>query len=156
MEKLQINKKNTFKIPIVRIDGVDNGEFIEIDIQDISLPFRCMEALKKKDEILISAKKEQEAIFNKIQKNKNPKNVYKITEETLKMWDTKYNEIREVFDLFLGDGTCQKIFGDKNYASMFDDLIEALQPFLDKIDMSFEGTKEKIENKYSKKKKEVL
>ena len=33
--------------------------------------------------------------------------------------------MRAAFDEFLGRGGCQKIFGDTNYMTMYDDLLEA-------------------------------
>ena len=152
MEKLQVKRENIFRIPIVRIDGVDNNDFIELDIEDISLPFRCIEALEKRDEILKEAKQMQQEMQRKINKN----NQEEVTKEILEMWNQQYNKLREVFDLFLGEGTCNKIFGKKNYATMFDDLMDALTPFLDEFDMSFKNTKIKIEKKYAPKNKGVI
>lgn len=152
MEKLQVKRENIFKIPIVRIDGVDNNDFIELDIEDISLPFRCIEALEKRDEILKEAKQMQQEMQRKINEN----NQEEVTKEILEMWNQQYNKLREVFDLFLGEGTCNKIFGKKNYATMFDDLMDALTPFLDEFDMSFKNTKRKIEKKYAPKNKGVI
>lgn len=152
MEKLQVKRENIFKIPIVRIDGVDNNDYIEIDIEDIGLPFRCIEALEKRDEILKDAKKMQLEMTKKI----NETNREEMTKEILVMWDEQYNKMRKVFDLFLGEGTCEKIFGKKNYATMFDDLMDALTPFLNKFDLSFKNTKKKIEKKYAHKNKDVI
>ena len=152
MEKLQVKRENIFRIPIVRIDGVDNNDFIELDIEDISLPFRCIEALEKRDEILKEAKQMQQEMQRKINKN----NQEEVTKEILEMWNQQYNKLREVFDLFLGEGTCNKIFGKKNYATMFDDLMDDLKHFLDELEMNFKKIKIKIKKKYAPKNKGVI
>lgn len=43
-----------------------------------------------------------------------------------------YAELREIIDVFLGEGASQKIFGDDNYMNMFNDLFDELKPYLDK------------------------
>ena len=43
-----------------------------------------------------------------------------------------YEELRDAIDVFLGKNASQKIFGDDNYLTMFNDLFEAIEPYLDK------------------------
>ena len=64
--------------------------------------------------------------------------------------------MRNALDCFLGDGGCQKIFGDRNYPSMINDLLEALQPHLEKLDLSYESTSERIKEKYGNDDGEVM
>lgn len=43
-----------------------------------------------------------------------------------------YGELRTAIDSFLGEGASQKIYGDDNYFNMFNDLFDALKPYIDK------------------------
>lgn len=55
--------------------------------------------------------------------------------------DTFYTEARAALDKFIGPGACQKIFGDKNYLTMFNDLIEQLEPEFKKMGINAEKLK---------------
>jgi len=69
--------------------------------------------------------------------------------EGAKLIDSFYIEARTVLDMFLGAGACQKIFGDKNYTSMFDDLFSALEPHFKKMGVKAENLKKRAVEKYS-------
>ena len=47
--------------------------------------------------------------------------------------DKFYKDARAALDIFLGEGACQKIFKDKNYTEMFNDLLTQLKPEFDKM-----------------------
>lgn len=149
MESLRIQKKDIYKIEVN-----DKGECIEFDLLDLNLKFRCLEALDKIEKI----KKNtilQEKIIKKREDVKG-KYLTKNQEDILELYRKTFKEMREAMDLFLGDGACQKIFGDRNYIEMFDDLFEQLQPHLKKIDISMEDINKRIAEKYSKGKKNVI
>ena len=59
-------------------------------------------------------------------------------------------------DAFLGAGACQKIFGDRNYVEMYDDLFDQLAPHFEKMKLNSEGITARIKAKYSKKDDGVL
>lgn len=68
-------------------------------------------------------------------------------------------------DTFLGQEACQKIFGDRNYYEMFDDLIQELtrprkelggKSHLDKLKISSNNIRNRIMNKYSKNKGKTI
>ena len=59
-------------------------------------------------------------------------------------------------DEFLGAGGVQKIFGDRNYPDMYNDLFDALKPHLEKIGISSKKSIERIEQKYSESDEDVL
>ena len=67
-----------------------------------------------------------------------------------------FKEMRAAMDCFLGDGACQKIFGDRNYLEMFNDLFDALKPHLEKMEINSQGILERIKAKYGKKDDGVL
>jgi hypothetical protein len=67
-----------------------------------------------------------------------------------------FKEMRVAVDAFLGEGACQKIFGDRNYIEMYDDLFRELAPHLEKMKITNEGIMERIKNKYGRKDDGVL
>ena len=79
-------------------------------------------------------------------------------------WDNAFKDMRKAMDLFLGEGGCQKIFGDQNYLEMFDDLFEELDKpqedglsHLQKMKLSDEAIVQRIEDKYKNlKNKQVI
>lgn len=143
MEKLRVNKD------VYRIEVNDNGEYIEFDLLDIDLPMKLMngaESLKK-----------EERIYR--QKSNALRKQYKDKELYVKMYDLDRdycNKLRNIFDSFLGEGACQKIFGNTNRINMFNDFMEQLEPHLDKMELNIQGIKEKLYNKYISKDKKVL
>ena len=149
MEKIRVEKKNIYTIEVN-----DNGDTIEFDLEDIGLNFKLLKALKEIDRISDYMKKEL-YIIDKRQDVKG-KYISKNEEDTLRLWDKCFKEMRNAMDLFLGNGACQKIFGDRNYIEMFDDLMDQLKPHLEKMKISYNDIKKRIENKYSNKNEKVI
>lgn len=143
MEKLRVNKD------VYRIEVNDNGEYIEFDLLDIDLPMKLINGVEEL--------KKEEKIYR--QKSNALRNQYKDKELYVKMYDLDRdycNKLRKVFDGFLGEGACQKIFGSTNRINMFNDFMEQLEPHFDKMELNIQGIKEKLYNKYSVKDKKVL
>lgn len=149
MEKIRVEKKNIYTIEVN-----DNGDTIEFDLADIGLNFKLLRALKEIDRIQDYMKKEL-YIIDKRQDVKG-KYISKNEEDTLRLWDKCFKDMRKAMDNFLGEGACQKIFGDRNYIEMFDDLMDQLKPHLEKMKISYNDIKKRIENKYSNKNEKVI
>ncbi len=149
MEKIRVEKKNIYTIEVN-----DKGDTIEFDLEDIGLNFKLLKALREIDRISDEMKKEI-VIINKRQ-DVPGKYISKNDEDLLRLWNKSFKEMRNAMDMFLGEGACQKIFGDRNYIEMFDDLVEQLKPHLEKMKISFKDIKNRIENKYSNKNEKVI
>lgn len=149
IESFRIEKKDIYKIEVN-----DKGECIEFDLLDLNLKFKCLEALDKIEKIKKHALM-QESIIKKREDVKG-KYLTRNQEDILQLYKETFQKMREAMDLFLGEGACQKIFGDRNYIEMFDDLFEQLEPHLKKIDVSMEGISKRISEKYSKNKRNVI
>ena len=67
-----------------------------------------------------------------------------------------FKQMRAAMDVFLGEGACQKIFGDRNYIEMYDDLFKELAPHLEKMKLNTQGISDRIKEKYSPKDDGVL
>ena len=144
---------NSFRIEkrdIYTIEVNDQGETIEFDLLDIELPFKCDRAMSEvnriyrdlKAKLVIIEKREDRQIDGEIMTaNEKAK---------LEAHKTAFKEMRVAMDAFLGDGACQKIFGDRNYVEMYDELFEALAPHFAKMKLNTEGIAARIKAKYSK------
>lgn len=149
MNKLRIEKKNIYTIEVN-----DNGDTIEFDLEDIELPLKLNEAFMSVDRITNSLKQKEIAISKKEVIKKGI--MTNVEEERIKAYRDAFKEMRRAMDCFLGKGACQKIFGDRNYPEMYDDLFEQLQPHLEKMKIKSENIAKKIEEKYSNSDKKVL
>ena len=60
-------------------------------------------------------------------------------------------------DLFLGEGGTKKYLNGRNpYFEMFDDISEAIEPYMGKLDLTLNNMTERIKNKYKVTDSDVL
>lgn len=148
MNSLRITRKGIYEIEVN-----DNGDTIKFDLDDIELPFKCYEAIENIEKLLEEAEKLEEAIRNSEMTEKEQQ------EKAKELTQKTFSKIREQMDSFLGEGACQKIFGDSNYYTMFDDLIEELarpreelggKSHFDNLELTRQGINQRIVSKYQK------
>ena len=151
MESLRIERKDIYTIEVN-----DKGETIEFDLVDIELPFKCEKAWAEVDKITKELKAELVIISKQEDTKQNGKLLTLKEEKTLEAYRKAFTGMRVAMDRFLGDGACQKIFGDRNYLEMYNDLFEELKPHLDKMELTSNGIVERIKAKYGKKDDGVL
>ena len=145
MESLRIERKDIYTIEVN-----DNGDTIEFDLVDIELPFKCDRAFSEVDRIKNELKAKL-VIIDKQQDHKLKDRVMTANEAArIEAYKEAYIAMRSAMDIFLGEGACQKIFGDRNYLDMFIDLADALAPHLKKMEISTDGIAKRIEAKYGK------
>ena len=128
----------------------DKGDTIQFDLTDISLPEKILKAseeLKNIDEDyknnILQIDKEE------ISKEEKARKVIEI--------DKNFSiKSRKIMDSFLGDGACQKIFGDANYYGMYIELFEQLEPHFDKMIIKSKKAKTRLAEKYLPKKNGVM
>lgn len=151
MESLRVAKKDVYVIEIN-----DAGETIEFDLVDISLPIRFNKAY-------LDVEKSMRWLEGQIAlKDKEASDSEKVglltkgEEKLLKAWDKAFKDMRKAMDNFLGEGGCQKVFGDRNYLEMWSDLFDALEPHIEKMGIRYEDIKNRIKAKYSKQDEGVL
>lgn len=146
MESLRIKSRDIYKIEVN-----DNGDCIEFDLADIGTKVKLYESLDKIEEI---SKRYQEKI-NEIKSDK----------ELALLEENMFKDMRVAMDYFLGENACQKIFGDRNYYEMFNDLMRELsrkrpelkgKSHLDMLKLDAESIRNRIMQKYDKKKKNVI
>ena len=145
MESIRIAKKDVYSIEVN-----DNGETIEFDLLDVSLPLKFNKAFSEVNRIHNDLKA-QLVIISKKEDIKREDSLMTANEEaTIKAWENAFKEMRVAMDGFLGEGACQKIFGARNYIEMYEDLYEALAPHFDKMKLSTDGVMDRIKAKYGK------
>ena len=151
MNSIRIAKRDIYTIEVN-----DNGDTIEFDLVDIELPFKCERALAEVNRI----GKELKAKLVIIEKQEDHQQKGKLMtaneEAKLKAHKEAFAQMRVAMDAFLGEGACQKIFGNRNYIEMYDDLFEALAPHLEKMNLNSHGIAERIKAKYAPKDDGVL
>lgn len=148
MEKINIkrNEEDFYKIEVN-----DKGEYIEFDLTDVSLPYRI---LKASEELIKLDKEKAEQANEMLEKYKDDEE--KLIEESIKFDELTFIKIRAIFDSFLGEGACQKIFGIKNNYEQFDMLLDELEPHFKKMEIKMKEAKSKLAKKYSVKDNEVI
>lgn len=151
MESLRIERKDIYTIEVN-----DKGETIEFDLVDIELPFKCERAWAEVNRISKELQAQLVIISKQDDSKQNGKLLTAKEEKTIEAHRKAFNEMRVAMDGFLGEGACQKIFGDRNYLEMFNDLFDALKPHLEKMELTSKGIFERIKNKYGKKDDGVL
>ena len=151
MNSIRIEKKDIYTIEVN-----DMGETIEFDLVDIELPFKADRALAEVNRIY----KELQGKLVVIEKREDHKldgEIMTANEKAkLDAHRTAFKEMRVAMDAFLGAGACQKIFGDRNYVEMYDDLFDQLAPHFEKMKLNSDGITARIKAKYSKKDDGVL
>ena len=139
MEKLVIerNREDFYRLQIN-----DTEDYIEFDLTDISLPERVMNAADNIAKMDNDYQREKQEIIN------NNQNEEQRVRKLINLEKEKSLAMRKEFDSFLGDGACQKIFGDANYYGMYLQLFEALEPHFKKMEIKLKKGKEKLAKKY--------
>lgn len=149
---IQLKKRNTLKFRIVTDDGVDTGEFIEFNLDDVELPLklnRCQIEHKKN----VNYVRNQFLIINKREDKKGKYLLSKNEEDKLNIIKEFYNREMKALDLFLGkDGTKKLLNGKEPYYEMYDDIAESLEPIMPKLELKAESIIDKIKSKYSNEK----
>lgn len=146
---LRVEKKDIYVIEVN-----DEGDTIEFDLVDIELPLKA----KRCGEEIYKLEKKLKMDIQVIKKKPDVKGKYmsKNEEDLLKLYKEHFRKEREIIDGFLGKNACKKIFGDRNYIGMYDDLAEQLEPHFKKMQINVDKVKDRLLEKYSPKSKNVI
>lgn len=138
MEKLRVEKNNVY-----RIEVNDKGEYIEFDLLDIELPIKLINASEELEkQKAIHEQKVEELKKENLEPKENMLKQYEIDKEFCQT-------MRNVLDNLFGEGASQKIFGDTNRITMFNDFFTQLEPHLDKIIIDVEQIKKDLIERYN-------
>lgn len=151
MDQIRIKRSEE---EIYEVNISDDGKTIKFDLLDIDFPMRLNDAYN-------AIEKNRQVCLGNIQVIKNKK--YKDNKKDLfnpkdleinKEYKKMFIENRKILDGLFGEGTMQALFGDRDYLTMYDDMFDALQPVFEKLNLTVDGIKNKIEKKYGNKKSE--
>ena len=140
--QIRIKNKNKYEIEVN-----DNGDTISFNLDDPELPLRFDDTFRRINDISSKMKAERVVIEKKKDEKtdglltKNERALYEMTNKYLK-------EMRKVMDGFLGEGACDKIFGNANFPNMYEELLDQLQPHFAKMKLDAEQYKKAVEEKY--------
>lgn len=158
MEKLRIQRSD-----ILEIEVNDNGETIVFDLSDIELPLKFERSYNEVRRIQNELKGGL-VIINKQKDSKNDKHLLSKNEKAaFELYAKTFRDMRKAMDVFLGDGACQKIFGNSNYLEMYDDLLNEFskpdasgKSIINKLHLTQKDMFERISKKYGASKDDTL
>lgn len=155
INSIRLKNENILKLEIEDENGVKTGEFLEFDLEDISLPFKyqeIIERLKKSRKYL----QNQFTIIDKKQDHKGKKLMSSNEEEKLKALNNFYKEQVEIYNIFLGENGVQKLLNGRSLRwttlSEIDEIIE--KQIAPRLNMTMDDITKKIKSKYSNKKED--
>ena len=155
VQEIGLKNENILKLEIVDEKGVSTGEYLEFDLEDITLSFKyqeIIERLKKSRQNL----KNQFTIIEKKQDHKGKKLMSSNEEEKLKALNNFYKEQVEIYNIFLGENGVQKLLNGRKLRwttlSEIDELIE--KQIAPQLDLTMADITKKIKSKYSSKKED--
>ena len=147
--QIQLKREDILKVRIKDENGNDPGEYLEFDLQDMTMPLR-LQQLEEEHKKNLNFYKMKSAIIDKKEDKVGKKLLSSNEEERLKLLLEFFDREIKTLDLFLGEGGTMKILnGRKPYFSMFNDIIEALEPVLPLFKQGYENVKNRIVAKYS-------
>lgn len=158
---IKVERKDIFKLGIADEEGNpkldENGKEVclEFDLADIELPLK----LNKCEHLIRKAQSNLKAKMVVIDKKEDRKGKMLLSykeEEKIKALREYYDEMEKAIDLFIGEGGTRKVFGNRRYWEMYEDLIEMLNPFLPKMKISVDSIISRVKNKYQIKEENVL
>ena len=154
---IKLKEKDTIRLNIFTSEGIDTGEYLEFDLEDIELPLRYQELVekeKKNKEHL----KNQLFIIDKREDVKGKKLLSKNEEDKVRALNEFFNNEKEIYNMFLGERGVEKLLNGRKlgWTSLqeIDEIIEKqIAPY---INVSINDITAKIKDKYSPKNKDVL
>ena len=151
---IQLKKDNILRIGIKDSEGVETGEYLEFDLEDIELPLKlnqCEYEHRKNLEYL----RLQSITIDKKEDKKGKYVLSSNEKEKLNLLKDFYKREEHALDLFLGEGGTKKLLNGRNpYYSMYDDISEILEPVMPLLNIKMEDIESKIKSKYSDQKED--
>lgn len=163
MDYIKIKEnKNIFRLGIIDEKGNivkdEKGEEVclEFDLADIELPIRYNRCVNEVNNARRNLKN-QFKIIDKKQDHKGKQMLSANEEAKAKAVQQFYKEMENAMDLFLGQGGTRKYLnGRKPYWTMFEDLSEAIEPYMDKMQLTVKDMENRIKSKYKVEESDVL
>lgn len=150
MGKIVIGDKNKYTIDIEK-----DGEIVHqivFYLDDINLQTNCLNAY----EYITNATKEFEEKTKGFENKEINEDNREILKQYLEIQEEYYKDCRKVIDMWLGENTCAKIFGETNSPYMFTQLLEGLIPEMENMGVKKQKLEQTLYKKYAPSNRKVL
>ena len=146
---IKLNKNDILRLGIKTDEGVDTGEYLEFDLEDIELPLKYQELLEK-DKKNKEQLKNQLMIIDRRQDVKGKKLMTKNQEDKIKALNEFFKKEEEVYNMFLGENGVKKLLNGRKlgWTSLqeIDEIIgKQISPY---IDIRMDKITDKVKQKY--------
>lgn len=129
-------------------DEKNREVYIQFDLGDIDLPLKynkCVNLIEQSRNNL----KTQMIIINKKENHKGKQLLSSNEVLKVKAFKQFYKDMENAMDLFLGEGGTKKFLNGRNpYFEMWDDISEAIEPYMDKMKLTVDDMEKRIKEKY--------
>lgn len=146
---IQLKKNKILTLGIKDENGIDTGNFLEFDLQDIELPLKYQEMLEK-DKKNKEWLQKQMVIIDKRQDVSGKKLLSKNEEDKIKIINEFLNKEVEIYNIFLGENGVQKLLnGQKLHwdsLTLIDEYIE--KQILKYINIDMKRISDLVKEKY--------
>lgn len=147
---IQVKNDNILRFKIADKNGIDTGETLEFDLEDIELPLRYQELIEKdkKNKQWIN---NQIKIIEKRQDVKGKKLLSKNDEDLLKALEEFFKKEVEVYNMFLGENGVKKLLcGRKLGWKTFEEIDEIISKYIaPKLQLSMDNFTNSMKEKYA-------
>ncbi|MBS1468364.1 MAG: hypothetical protein HP057_00800 [Erysipelatoclostridium sp.] len=159
---IKLKSRNTVKLGLkdeqdnIKLDENGHEVFIEFDLEDINVIDNYSKAISLCEKAGIDLKT-QIAVINKRKDDKQINSFITKNQKDYIDAEKKYfKDIEHAMNLFLGENGFTKIFGNKRYLTMLDDLSDMLEPIMPLLKVNVDSIQEKIITKYKTHDEDVL
>ena len=146
---IKLNNDNVLRFTIEDENGIETGEYLEFDLEDIELPLRYQEMLEKdkKNKQWLDS---QFVIIDRREDVKGKKLLSKNQEDKIKAINDFFKKEEEVYDMFLGENGVKKLLNGKKLGwTSFNEIDEIITNVIaPKLDMNMDSITNKIKSKY--------
>ena len=148
---IKLNKSDVLTLKIRTTEGIDTGEVLTFDLEDVELPLKYQEMLEKHKKNL-SDINNQLLIISKRQDVKGKKLLSKNQEDEIRAINVFFKKEVEVYNMFLGEKGVEKLLNGRKIGWS---TLEEIGEIIDKqiapyIEIDMERITNKIKAKYSK------
>ena len=169
---IKVTKKGIYTIDIK--DENDNViHTLVFHLSDANFPIKMMDLYDKANKQIREIEEKESELKKKILdegltevpeiENVTVENVEKskfelspATREFYLMEANGYEKLREILDEFLGEGTCEAIFGEYNDKDTFMEFLEGLLPEFEKMGVKIKDIQKNMYRKYAPKNNKVI
>lgn len=148
--EIQLKNEGIIRFKIKDMDGVDTGEYLEFDMEDIELPLIYQDMIEEEKRNRKNIQN-QLLIIDKKQDHKGKKLLSSNEEEKLKALNEFYKKEAQILNKFLGENGVEKLLcGRKLRISTLDEIADIIDKVIaPKLKISINDIQKKIKNKYS-------